>query len=84
MSGRKETCRRQTEVWLAVADVPSDALLMRDRYDDRPDVQVKRDLYDRHVRGRYDVLCVLDDRSSVVQGWRDLGLTCLQVAPGDF
>ena len=45
MSGRKETCRRQTEVWLAVADVPSDALLMRDRYDDRPDVRVKRDLY---------------------------------------
>ena len=83
-SGRKDTCRRQTEVWLAAANIPSDALFMRDRYDDRPDVAVKRDLYDRHIRGRFDVHCVLDDRASVVQGWRDLGLTCLQVAPGDF
>jgi hypothetical protein len=29
------------------------------------------------------VLC-LDDRNSVVKLWRDLGLTCLQVAEGDF
>jgi hypothetical protein len=27
---------------------------------------------------------VLDDRDQVVTMWRGLGLTCLQVAPGDF
>ena len=30
------------------------------------------------------VLCVFDDRDKVVQMWRDMGLTCMQVAPGNF
>ena len=31
-----------------------------------------------------DVFLVVDDRQKVVNMWRDLGLTCVQVAPGDF
>ena len=27
---------------------------------------------------------ILEDRTSVVQAWRKLGYTCLQVAEGDF
>jgi hypothetical protein len=30
-----------------------------------------------------DIICVFDDRTKVVNMWRDLGLTCFQVAPGD-
>jgi hypothetical protein len=30
------------------------------------------------------VTCVLDDRDQVVNAWRALGLTVLQVADGDF
>ena len=33
---------------------------------------------------RSEVFCVFDDRQKVVDMWRDLGLTCFQVAPGDF
>ena len=31
-----------------------------------------------------EVFLVVDDRQKVVDMWRDLGLTCVQVAPGDF
>ena len=32
----------------------------------------------------FDVKFVLDDRDQVVEMWRDMGLPCFQVAPGDF
>lgn len=42
------------------------------------------ELFDRHARDEYRVLVVLDDRKQVVDMWRSLGLTCLQVAEGNF
>jgi hypothetical protein len=34
--------------------------------------------------GADNVFCVFDDRDKVVQMWRNNGLTCFQVAPGNF
>lgn len=84
-SGRTEACRAATEEWLGqhVGDFYA-ALHMRPVGDTRKDVIVKREMFDREIRDRYDVVCVLDDRDQVVQGWRALGLTVLQVAEGDF
>jgi len=31
-----------------------------------------------------DIMGVFDDRTKVVNMWRDLGLTCFRAAPGDF
>jgi hypothetical protein len=31
-----------------------------------------------------EIAFVLEDRNSMVKKWRELGLTCLQVAEGDF
>jgi hypothetical protein len=45
---------------------------------------VKREIFDRSIRHVWQVRGVLDDRDQVVRMWRDLGLTCAQVAPGDF
>lgn len=59
-------------------------LHMRPAGDRRRDSIVKAELFDRHVRDQYRVLVVLDDRKQVVEMWRSLGLTCLQVAEGDF
>ena len=33
---------------------------------------------------RLDIVCVFDDRDKVVDMWRKNGLTCMQVAPGNF
>lgn len=85
MSGRSELARADTETWLRRhLGEPFVGPFMRAEGDDRRDAAVKRELYEREVRGVYEVLCVLDDRDQVVRLWRSLGLTCLQVAPGDF
>lgn len=84
MSGRDEVCRWQTEMWLAAQGVVFDELHMRACKDNRPDTVVKRELYEAHIAGRYEVAFVVDDRASVVRMWRDLGLTVFQCAEGDF
>lgn len=86
MSGRDEgRSRAVTEEWLNKHSVPYDLLLMRSAGDVRKDAIVKRELYDEHVRTAFCVKAVFDDRDQVVRMWRDeLGLTCLQVAWGDF
>ena len=60
------------------------ALHMRRAGDARKDSVVKRELFDAHVRDRYNVRRVYDDRNQVVDMWRSLGLACLAVAEGNF
>ncbi len=59
-------------------------LHMRGTGDQRKDSIVKRELFDEHVANKYHVQFVLDDRNSVVNFWRSIGLSCFQVNPGDF
>lgn len=85
MSGRDSVCRQESEQWLADHVVPGLELFMRPEGDQRRDDIVKLELFNQHIRGRYNVKFVLDDRQRVVDMWRRvLGLTALQVAPGDF
>lgn len=85
VSGRTDGCSDATAKWLAAhSGVPYAALLMRTAGDTRADAVVKRELFDVHVRGKYRVVCVFDDRDQVVAMWRGLGLTVFQVAPGAF
>jgi predicted kinase len=98
-SGRMETCREDSIEWLrehvfkaSILDAFTERaqdrmhlLLMRKEGDTRKDSIVKRELFDTHVRDRYDVRRVYDDRDQVVDMWRDeLGLTVFQVARGVF
>jgi predicted kinase len=89
-SGRDSSCRKATKKWLADNGVLYDLLLMRpegatdEGGNKLPDWIVKLDLFNEYVRDYFDVKYVLDDRTQVVQMWRELGLKCLQVAPGDF
>lgn len=86
MSGRDSVCRPETEEWLkrSIGNIHSE-LHMRPEGDTRKDSIVKRELYDKYILGKYNVLFVLDDRDQVVKMWREeLGLTCFQVAPGAF
>lgn len=85
ISGRTEAARVDTLAWLARhLQVPIDALYLRAVGDRRRDVTVKHEIYRRHIKNHYTILCVLEDRNQVVDLWRSLNLTCLQVAPGDF
>ena len=86
MSGRDEgRSREATQKWLSERGFFPEMVLMRPAGDTRKDSIVKRELYETHIKGKYFIPFVLDDRNQVVRMWRDeLGLTCLQVADGDF
>lgn len=83
LSGRPDSHRTQSEKWLSDHDIYCDKLLMRKAGDHRPDYIVKKEIFLQHFKVE-DVLCVFDDRDQVVKMWRKLGLTCCQVAEGDF
>ena len=57
---------------------------MRKQHDNRADWIVKKELFVDEISNIYDVKFVLDDRQQVVDMWRSLGLTCFQVAEGNF
>lgn len=87
VSGRQEKFRMVTEYWIwrhALFGLTPITLFMRATGDVRSDEVVKQELYEQHIRPRYDVQVVFDDRDRVVKMWRSLGLLCLQVAEGDF
>lgn len=84
LSGRQSEYRAHTERWLAKHGVVYDELWMRPAGDRRGDDLVKAELFDAHVRHRYNVRFVLDDRDRVVALWRRLGLACWQVNYGNF
>lgn len=85
VSGRSDEFREQTESWLRVNGLsPDSGLFMRAAGDKRRDSVVKYELFTRHVRGKYRVCGVFDDRNQVVEMWREIGLTVFQVAEGNF
>ena len=84
LSGRPNSCREKSESWLYHACAARGPLMMRETGDYRNDAIVKEEIYRRDIEPRYNVILILDDRDRVVNMWRSLGLTCLQVEPGNF
>ena len=83
VTGRRESCRSDTLKWMKdnLIRCHSDQLFMRKDGDKRHDTEVKPELVAGFME---DILCVFEDRNSMVDKWRKLGLTCVQVADGDF
>lgn len=83
-SGRDAICKQDTIDWLIQNEIKFNSLFMRDEGNGEKDAIIKRRMFEQNVRGKYFVEYVLDDRNQVVEMWRNIGLTCLQVAEGDF
>lgn len=84
VSGRSEDYRELTVEWLSENNIQYHHLLMRESGDNRPDEIIKKELYEEHIKDKFYVRYILDDRDKVVRMWRDEGLLCLQVYYGDF
>jgi hypothetical protein len=98
-SGRGEEDREKTQDWIrgfvsnwvspATKNPPGrvvfEKLYMRPARDNRKDSIIKKEILDQIVAD-YGVkpFMVFDDRNQVVNMWRENGVRCLQVAPGDF
>lgn len=83
-SGRPQTYEPLTVEWLRKYRVHYDRLFMRPAGDTRPDDIVKRELLASIRADGYDPELAIDDRDRVVAMWREEGIKCWQVAPGDF
>ncbi len=84
LSGRSDRTKDTTIDWLNQHNVPFDLLQQRPK--DKhywPDNELKQFWLDT-LLDKDDVFAVFDDRQQVVDSWRANGLTCFQVAKGDF
>jgi len=88
-SGRSKATKDATAAWLDKHNVPFNVMKMRPTghpWAFMPDDKLKKhwldDIFPDDQKDR--ILCIFDDRDKVVNMWRDNGLTCFQVAPGDF
>ena len=85
VTGRRESCRKDTIKWLNENHLPIESngtkLFMRKNGDFRHDTIVKLELVEKF---KDNIDMVFEGRNSMVKAWRRAGITCLQVAEGDF
>jgi len=84
VTARDDSCFDDTYEWLTLNCPPFIKLYMRKTGDTRNDGVIKREIYEQFIKPEYNVLCTIDDRQRVVDMWRSIGLTCLQVDYGNF
>jgi len=89
LSGRSDSTQKVTEKWLSKYEVPYHILKMRPtsaKWKYMSDDKLKKYWLDEMFPGekKYEIICTFDDRQKVVDMWREEGLTCMQVAPGNF
>ena len=82
-TGRDGVCEPKTRGWLCDNNMDFQDLYMRKTGDNRKDSIVKKEMFNE-IKKKYHVLGVFDDRNQTVKMWRDMGLTCFQVAEGNF
>lgn len=95
LSGRSNDVVGETVYWLrrhGIENIDRKILKMRKSGDYRDDEIVKQEMFDKIIEDlsrTYSInlkrdIIIFDDRQKVVDMWREMGLVCCQVAPGDF
>tara|TARA_R110000824_G_C14692025_1_gene621580 strand:+ start:92 stop:517 length:426 start_codon:yes stop_codon:yes gene_type:complete len=84
LTGRDGIALEDTKKWLKEYGVYYDEIYIRPEGNTQKDSIIKHNIYVNHILPHYDVEFVLDDRDQIVNLWRSIGLTCLQVDYGNF
>lgn len=88
LTGRSDECMEATNQWLRAHKIPWAAFYMRTKGDHRPDYVIKPELLRRFQADQgcsdEDIMAIFEDRTGVVQVWREMGFTCFQNAEGNF
>lgn len=78
VTARAAKYRPHTAFFLAMHNIPSDALYMRDDHDNRSDYYVKRDIL-AQIRKQYNVIHAVDDNPEIIRLWNEEGIPCTVV-----
>lgn len=87
LTGRHQRTRKATEDWILDKMEWSSKdyiLYMRPDENNQLDYKVKRDLYKKFIKPKYNILFVVEDRKSVVKMWRKNKLVVLQNSDGNY
>ena len=79
LSGRDSSCKELTEKWLKTNGIKYDYIFMRKENDFRKDSIIKKELYEENIKDKFNLLCVYDDRISIIKMWAELGIFCFSV-----
>ena len=86
LSGRDGSCYEDTVKWIrqhfGLGEAYQLKLFMRKAGDNRADYIIKRELWEEHIKDKFYVKYVVDDRLSVCRLWQSMGFTLLNVGPG--
>lgn len=85
VSGRpgKESIKEKTVMWLEENEIHYDKLYMIDENDSSRDDLVKRKIYEEHIKNKYEVMGVFDDRLRTCRMWHLMGLPVFRVGDPD-
>jgi len=90
ITGRKEFCRKLTEKWIVKffnknADLrkienfdENFTVFMRADNDHRKAVVLKKEIYENHIKGKYDVVACFDDDPEIIKMYQEYGLWTYQ------
>ena len=78
VTARKAKYRPHTAMWLAQNNIPSDAMFMRANDDNRPDYEVKKDIYGK-ISKSWDVKHAVDDNPNVLRLWHEHNIPTTRV-----
>lgn len=84
LSGRDGSCKGLTEEWLQFHDVKYDEIYLRPENDYRKDSIIKKEIYENHIKGKYNVICAIDDRLQVLDIYYKLGIFTMNVNQGNL
>lgn len=82
LTGRQEKYRKYTEQWLTWNNIYFDELRMRKESDQRKDFICKSDMLS--IEEEIEIYFIFEDRQTVVDMWRERGLTVFQCDNGEI
>jgi phosphoglycolate phosphatase-like HAD superfamily hydrolase len=82
VTSRKEKWRGLTSMWLAVNNIRSHALFMRENHDNRSDYEVKKDILN-NINKLWDVIHAVDDNPHVIKLWEENNINTTKIGDWD-
>ncbi len=79
MSGRDGAALDKTKEWLEFYKIPYDYLFLKGVDDNRKDSIIKAELYENHIKDKFNILFAVDDRISICRLWFSKGIFCFCV-----